>query len=147
MKFIVKSDFYRTPQLAEVEIGGAAKIEKNGKPVLIDGKAIELDIEPPHANHFHTGAIIELGKSANESELQTTRTDNAETKKLIAQLRYCGRIGDAADKDVVSRVVDDVIATKTREAQQAKLARQADNAGVMRSIEALINKALMQPAK
>lgn len=109
MKFIVKSDFYRTAELADVEIVGACTGASK---------------ESPHANHFHQGAIIEIGKSSNESELQTAKKDSNEVKQLIAQLRYSGRIGDASDEDVVKRVEEDVAVENKRLERQKKAAEK-----------------------
>ena len=131
MKFIVKRDFYRTPDLADVSIVDACK-----------GAAKEA----PHPNHFHQGAIIEIGNSANESELQTSNKDGKPVKKLIATLRYAGCIGDAADKDVVSRVVGDVdtAAKKAASAKKQDEAASAANAGNV--LTELLQKLLAEKA-
>lgn len=148
MKWIVKTDFYRTPELADVDIVDVAKlVDAEGKPHLIDGKPITLTKEAPHLNHFHAGSIIELGKSANESELQTGSKDSKTVKALIATLRYAGRIGDASDKAVVDRVIDDVATAKKREANQAKIATNTDNSGLVAAFTALLSKAAATPAK
>lgn len=116
MKFIVKRDFYRTAELGEVKIVDACKGATK---------------TPPHANHFHQGAIIELGSSANESELQTSNKDSRQMKQLIAGLRYAGCIGDADDVDVVARVVTDVDTAAKKAAADKKKdeAASAANAG------------------
>jgi hypothetical protein len=135
MKFIVKTDFYRTSQLADVEIVDACT--GAGK-------------QSPHANHFHAGAIIEIGKSVNESELQTAKKDSNEVKQLIAQLRYAGRIGDASDKDVVKRVEEDVAVENKRLARQKAAAERTDSSDLGDKLTAAIAKLLegkLAPAK
>lgn len=105
MKWIVKSDFYRTRKLKNVKIVGACE---------------GANAESPHANHIQMGTFIELGESQTESDLQVGNKDDNETKQLIAILRYSGRIGDAGDKDVVARVVADVKTANTRLERQKK---------------------------
>ena len=125
MKFIVKTDFYRTAELADVEIVDACKGATK---------------EAPHANHIHAGAIIEIGKSSNESELQTAKKDSNEVKHLIATLRYAGRIGDASDKDVVKRVEEDVATENKRLERQKKASETADSSEIGDKVLAALSK-------
>lgn len=121
MRWIVKSDFLRTKQLKDVKIVDA-----------IPG----VSKTPPHENHFHTGAIIELGDIKTESELQTGNDDK---KGLIATLRYAGRIGDASDKDVVARVTADVAIEKKRLETQAGRDKETKNSDVGAAVIAAIS--------
>lgn len=123
MKWIVKSDFYRTPELEDVQVVDACKGAKK---------------EQLHANHFSIGQVIELGKMTNESELQTGKDPQ---KTLIAQLRYSGRIGDASDKDVVKRVEQDVDTANKRAATLAKANERVDNDTIVNAILAKLNPA------
>ena len=133
MKFIVKTDFYRTTELADVEIVGACKGATK---------------EAPEKNHIHQGAIIELGKSANESELQTGNKDSKASKQLIAQLRYAGRIGDASDTAVVAKVEEDV-ATETKRLARQKAASERNDASELgdKILALLSGKLAAAPAK
>lgn len=129
MKFIAKRDFYRTSELAEVEIVDACKGATK---------------DSPHANHIHRGAIIELGKVTSEAELQTK---NDPQKLLIAQLRYAGCIGDASDKDVVKRVEADIETDRKRDETVAKRNAQTSSDEVASKLLALMTKAAAAPAK
>lgn len=132
MKWIVKSDFLRTSELEDVKIVDACKGASK---------------EAPHALHFHQGAIIELGRSENESELQTSKKESNEIKKLIAQLRLAGRIGDASDKDVVKRVELDVATETKRLASQAKANKQTVGSELVESLIAALTAKATDPAK
>lgn len=132
MKFIAKSDFFRTQELLEAEIVDACKGATK---------------EAPHANHIHQGAIIEIGKSANEAELQTSNKDSKAVKQLIAQLRYAGRIGDASDKDVVARVEADVATEKQRLARQKVATERNDSSELGDKILAALSKFTPAPVK
>jgi hypothetical protein len=123
MKFIAKRDFYRTAELKDIPVDGVCK---------------GADKESPHADHIHEGAFLNIGAVTNESELQTK---NEPKKKLIAQLRYAGCIGDASDKDVVARVEQNIAVRKKREDTVAKADKQSDIAMLSDALTALVNKA------
>lgn len=105
MKFIVKRDFYRTKQLKDVKIVGGCK----GALII-----------SPHENHIQIGAFVEIGDAKTEIELQ--RDDKAQ---LIAQLRYAGCIGNAADEEVVKRVENDIATATKREKTASVLDKKA----------------------
>ena len=116
MKFIARSDFYRTPELADLQIIGGCK----GAP--------EFDRETGrssvHENHIHTGAIFELGTSNTESELQKGKDP---ARNLIARLRVAQRISNAADPEEVANIERAIATEKKRlatvEARNGNVAR------------------------
>jgi len=143
MKWIVKRDFFRTPDLANVEIldsiEGAPKTvkykdDKNPNHPLTGKKVSELNV-----NHIHKGAFIELGTSKTELELQQPDSRDPQ-KRLIAQLRYAGCIGDAADTQVVERVKKEV-----EEWAEAKKNDEERNATAAEQNRVLLAKAMTDP--
>ena len=123
MKWIVKRDFLRTSDLADVELTGGCK----GAPELAkydedkDHPLYGKQVSPFHVNHIHMGAYLELGTSKTDAELQIPDCRDPK-RKLIAELRYSGCIGDAADKQVVARVERDVAAAAKKAAKAAEQA-------------------------
>lgn len=139
MKWIAKRDFYRTPELAEVEIIGGCK----GAPEPVKNKD-GMMVSPLHDNHIHRGAIFELGTSKDESEL---RTKNDPKRKIIAQLRYAGCISDASDKDCVKRIEEDIATDVKRDATVAKAQQQAIGADLIEKFLTAITAKLTAPVK
>lgn len=85
MKFIVKSDFRKTPGI-EVESGA----------------------DPENPAHIPMGAIITIGK---EGEIENL---SGQEVKLVAQLNAANRIADANDPKAVKWVNDQVAAERKR---------------------------------
>lgn len=139
MKWIAKRDFYRTPELADVEITGGCK----GAPTPVKNDA-GLLVSPLHDNHIHKGAIFELGTSKDESEL---RTKNDPKRKLIAQLRYAGCISDASDKDCVKRIEEDIATDIKRNAEVEKRNKQTAGSDAVEKLTAMIENLTAAPAK
>lgn len=122
MKWIAKRNFYRVPALKDVKLGEYAEgAIKSKNP---------LDIPQ--------GAFFELGDAKDEADLQL---GNDPKKLLIAQLRYAGCIGDAADKKVVETVVAKIAERNKREAAAEKLAKTQDGSAILAAFEALLAKA------
>lgn len=137
MKWIAKRDFYRTPELADVEIIDGCK----GAPKLVKSETEDSplngkNVSPLHDNHIHRGAIFELGTSKDESEL---RTRNDPKRKLIAQLRYAGCISDASDKDCVKRIEEDIATDIKRDATVAKANKTTVNSDLVESLIAAMS--------
>lgn len=126
MKWIVTSDFFRTVALKGVKVVGACK---------------GTTTEQPHPNHFHRGSIIELGESANNDELLLSDKDEEATKRLIATLRYAGRIADASDARVVAKVEELVAIDNKRIEREKAAAKVSDSAGIMEALSLMIQKA------
>lgn len=145
MKWIAKRDFYRTPELADVEITGGCKgatalVEHEEEGHALDGKKVSS----LHANHIHKGAIFELGTSQNEAELQTKKGDPK--RRLIAQLRYAGCISDASDKECVKRIEEDIAIDNKRNAEVEKRNKQTAGSDAIEKLTALIAKLTAEPA-
>lgn len=96
MRFIVKSDFRKTPG---VETEGALL----------------------HPDHIHTGCYINIGKAATIEELAAESTQSV---MLVAQLNAANRICDASDPKAVKWVEGLVAAEKKRQAVIEKTAPQ-----------------------
>ncbi|MDB6023113.1 MAG: hypothetical protein JWQ04_2970 [Pedosphaera sp.] len=112
MKWIAKRDFYRTPKLMDIQITGACK---------------GASATAPHPKCIHRGAIFELGKAANEAELQKGKDPQ---KALIAQLRVAGCMGDASDAEVVARIESEIATDAKREAAHAAMNKEANTAAI-----------------
>jgi hypothetical protein len=124
MKFIAKRDFYRVPALKRLTIIDACKGATK---------------DAPHPNHIHMGAIFEMAPTAkDESELQL---GNDPEKQLVAQLRYAGCIGDAADPKVVPRVEQDVKDAARDKAQRIEAEKDGDNSNLVATLTKFFSKA------
>lgn len=132
MKWIAKKDFYRTPELAEVEITGGCKGAP--KTVKLDNDKSPLhekQVSSLHELHIHKGATFELGSSRNESELRTGKDPK---RNLIAQLRYSGCISDANDVDCVKRIEEEIETDRKRNETVAKAQKQVIGSDLVEAI-------------
>src|SRR5258708_23097506 len=98
MKLIATRDFFRVPALKNIKVEG-------GPPI--------------HQNQIHKGARFEIGEGAKLSDL------TEQEKQLVGLLSYANCIGDATNAEVLKSVGDDIATDKKREANVAKLARDA----------------------
>ena len=130
MKWICKRSFYRVPALAKIKIIAACK---------------GASVESPHPNNIHQGGIFELGPWQNEAEWKKAEADA--DKKLIAQLRYAGCIGDAADPEVVARVERDVADAARDKVQLVAANERTKNLAVQNAFMELIQRASALQAK
>ena len=129
MKFIFKKDTYRVPTLKQIIITGACR---------------GATVESPHPNHLQQGGIFEFGPWQNEAALQKADVDA--DKKLIAELRYAGCIGDAADPEVVARVERDVADAARDKVQLVAANERTKNLAVQNAFMELIQRAsALQP--
>lgn len=113
MQFIALRDFYRTPDLADLDI----------KDKIND-------------RHIHKGAIFEIG-TGKKALKDLSKPDQV----IVATLALAKCVGDATDAKLVQAVKDEIALDKRREENAKKLNDQAALSHLSSQLAGLLAKA------